>query len=181
MRLSNERRFASGMFEGGVKSEAMCLGGRKCAASQEPLGIILWPGRQAAAIMPCGLLPFCVPGASMKKLLTIAIVLGLAVVLILTKPTPQEIASAATGQMNYVVFNKNKMPREFVAAAGAAAVLQTVQDIFSGGRAPGAEAPVRWQTRDLVFLATSDLTLAHFGSLKCAWLLRNGFCIYFSE
>ena len=26
-----------------------------------------------------------------------------------------------------------------------------------------------------------DLTLANFGSLKCVWLLRNGFCIYFSQ
>src|SRR5262249_44101894 len=111
----------------------------------------------------------------------IAIVLGLAVVLILTKPTPQEIVSAATGQMNYVVINKDKMPREFVAAAGAAAVLQSVQDIFSGGRAPGPNAAVRWQTSDLIFLTSSNLTLANFGSLKCVWLLRNGFCIYFSE
>jgi hypothetical protein len=117
----------------------------------------------------------------MKKLLAIAIVLGLSVVLILTKPTPQEIASAATGQMNYVVINKDKMPREFVAAAGAAAVLKTVQDIFSGGGATGPDLPVRWQTRDLVFLTSSDLTLANFGSLKCVWLLRSGLCIYFSE
>jgi hypothetical protein len=117
----------------------------------------------------------------MRNLLAIAIILGLAVVLILTKPTPQEIVSAATGQMNYVVINKDKMPRDFVAAVAAAAVLQSVQDIFSGGRAPGPDAPVRWRTRDLVFLTSSDLTLASSGSLKCVWLLRNGFCIYFSE
>jgi len=116
----------------------------------------------------------------MRILLAIAIVLGLAVVLILTKPTPQEIASAATGQMNYVIINRGKMPREFVAAAGAAAVLQSVQDIFAG-RASGLDAAVRWQTRDLVFLTSSELTLANSGSLKCVWLLRNGFCIYFSE
>jgi hypothetical protein len=117
----------------------------------------------------------------MRNLLAIAIVLGLAVLLILTKPTPQDIASAATGQMNYVVINKDKMPSEFVAAAGAAAVLKTVQDIFSGGRPTGPDLPVRWRTRDLIFLTLSDLTLANFGSLKCVWLLRNGFCIYFSE
>jgi hypothetical protein len=117
----------------------------------------------------------------MKKLLAIAIVLGLAVVLILTKPTPQEIVSAATGQMNYVIINKDKMPREFVAAAGAAAVVKTVQDMFSGSAATSPDLPVRWHTRDLVFLTSSELTLANFGSLKCVWLLRNGFCIYFSE
>ena len=47
-------------------------------------------------------------GANMKKLLGLAIVLALAIVLILTKSTPQEIASAATGQMNYTVINKEK-------------------------------------------------------------------------
>jgi hypothetical protein len=117
----------------------------------------------------------------MKKLLAIAIVLGLAVILILTKPTPQEIVSAATGQMNYVVINKDKMPRDFVVAVAAAAVVQSVQEIFSTGRAPGPDAPFRWRTRDLVFLTSSDLTLANFGSLKCVWLLRNGFCIYLPE
>ena len=40
----------------------------------------------------------------MKKLLGLAIVLALAAVLMLTKPTPREIASAATGQMNYTQF-----------------------------------------------------------------------------
>ena len=58
-------------------------------------------------------------GANMKKLLGLAIVLALAIVLILTKPTPQEIASAATGQMNYTVINKEKMPPDFAAAAAA--------------------------------------------------------------
>jgi hypothetical protein len=117
----------------------------------------------------------------MKKLLAIAIVLGLAVVLVLTKPTPQEIVLAAAGQTNMVIFNKDKMPREFVTAAGAAAVLKTMQDMFSGSAATGLDLPVRWHTRDLVFLTSSDLKLANFGSLKCVWLLRNGFCIYFSE
>jgi hypothetical protein len=118
----------------------------------------------------------------MKKLLAIAIILGLAVVLILTKPTPQEIVSAATGQMNYIVINKDKMPREFVAAAGAAAVLKTVQDIFSGSRVPGLDyTGISWRTGDFIFLTSSELRLTNFGSLKCVWLLRNGFCIYFSE
>jgi hypothetical protein len=117
----------------------------------------------------------------MKKLLAIAIVLGLAVVLVLTKPTPQEIVLAAAGQTNMVIVNKDKMPREFVAAAGAAAVLKTVQDIFSGSAATSPDLPVRWHTSDLVFLITSDLTLANFGSLKCVWLLRSGFCRYFAE
>jgi hypothetical protein len=117
----------------------------------------------------------------MKKLLAIAIILGLAVVLILTKPTPQEIVSAATGQMNYVVINRDKMPRDFVTAVAAGAVVQSLQDVFSPGRTPGPDAPFRWKTRDLIFLTSSDLTLANFGSLKCIWLLRNGFCIYFSR
>ena len=54
-------------------------------------------------------------GANMKKLFVLAIVLALAIVLILTKPTPQEIASAATGQMNYTVINREKMPPDFAA------------------------------------------------------------------
>ncbi len=116
-------------------------------------------------------------GASMKSLFAIAIVLGLAVVLVLTKPTPQEIASAAAGQMNYVVVNKDSMPRDFVAAIAAAAVLQGVQNFFSGSGIANA-APVTWRTRDLIFLTSSDLTLVNFGSLKCVWLLRNGFCAY---
>src|SRR5262249_44805182 len=124
---------------------------------------------------------FMLRALQMRNLLAIAIVLGLAVVLILTKPTPQEIVSAATGEMNFVIINKDRMPREFVAAAGAAAVLKTVQDIFSGTAGTGPDLPVRWQTRDLVFFTSSDLTLANFGSLKCVWLLRNGFCIYFSQ
>lgn len=113
----------------------------------------------------------------MKKLLGLAIALGLAIVLILTKPAPQEIASAATGQMNYVIFNKSKMPRDFIAAAGAVAVIQGVQEAI-GIQTP--DPAVKWRTRDLIFLIYSDLTLAGSGSLKCAWLLRNGFCTYMS-
>ncbi len=113
----------------------------------------------------------------MKKLIGLAIVLGLAVVLILTKPTPQDIASAAAGSMNYVTINKDKMPRDFAAAAATAAVLQTVEDVFAiGGRDP--DPAVKWRTSDLIFLMYSDLTLAGTGSLKCVWLLRNGFCAY---
>ncbi len=76
-------------------------------------------------------------GANMKKLLGLAIVLALGIVLILTKPTPQEIASAATGQMNYTVINKEKMPPDFAAAAAAAALIQSVEDLFAiGARVP---------------------------------------------
>jgi hypothetical protein len=114
----------------------------------------------------------------MRYLLGLAIVLALAIVLVLTKPTPQDIASAATGQMNYVVLNKDQMPRDFVAAAGAAALVQSVQDIFLAGEAGSRNAPLMWRTSDLIFLLYSDFTLKYFGSLKCAWLLRNGFCIY---
>jgi hypothetical protein len=166
---SGERRYAPLVADGGDRFPA------------GPRGIILWPGRQAAAIMPRDPPPLYVLSAPMRNMLAIAIFLALAVVMILTKPTPQEIVSAATGQMNYFVINKDRMPREFVAAAGAAAVLKTVQDIFSGGAATGPDLPVRWHTRDLVFLTSSDLTLPNFGSLKCVWLLRNGFCIYFSK
>ena len=114
----------------------------------------------------------------MKNLIGLAIVLGLAVVLILTKPTPQDIASAAAGSMNYVVINKDKMPRDFAAAAATAAVIQTVEDVFAiGGRNPA----LKWRTTDLIFLMYSDLTLVNIGSLKCAWLLRNGFCAYISR
>jgi hypothetical protein len=114
----------------------------------------------------------------MKKLVGLAIVLALAVVLILTKPTPHDIASAAAGQMNYVVFNKDKMPRDFASAIAAAALIQSVEDIFN------VQAPkpgVKWQTTDLIFLMYSDLTLANTGSLKCLWLLRSGFCSYISQ
>jgi hypothetical protein len=113
----------------------------------------------------------------MKKLLGLAVVLGLAIVLILTKPTPREIASAATGQLNYVVINREKMPPDFAAAAAAAALIQTMEDVFAiGGR--GASPGVQWRTSDLVFLMYSDLTVARVGALKCVWLLRNGFCSY---
>jgi hypothetical protein len=113
-----------------------------------------------------------------KVILGLAIGLALAIALILTKPTPQEIASAATGKMNYVVINKDKMPRDFVAAVAAAAVVQSVQDIFLSGGSRNPKAPAMWGTRDLVFLTYSDLSLAELGALKCVWLLRNGFCVY---
>ena len=116
-------------------------------------------------------------GANMKKLLGLSLVLGLAIVLILTKPTPREIASAATGQMNYIVINREKMPPDFAATAAAAVLIQTVEDVFAIG-VRGANPGVQWRTTDLVFLMYSDLTVARAGSLKCAWLLRNGFCTY---
>ena len=113
----------------------------------------------------------------MKQLIGFAILLGLAVVLILTKPTPQDIASAAAGHMNYVVINRDKMPRDFATAAAAAVVIQTVEDVFAiGGRNP--DPALKWRTSDLIFLMYSDLTLSGIGSLKCIWLLRNGFCSY---
>ena len=116
----------------------------------------------------------------MKKLLSLAIVLALAVVLILTKPTPQEIATAATGQMNYTVINREKMPPDFAAAAAAAALIQTVEEAFAIG-VRGPNPGVQWHTTDLIFLIYSDLTVARVGSLKCLWLLRNGFCFYVSH
>ena len=116
-------------------------------------------------------------GANMKKLLGWGLVLGLAIVLILTKPTPREIASAATGQLNYIVINREKMPPDFAATAAAAVLIQTVEDVFAIG-VRGANPGVQWRTTDLVFLMYSDLTVARAGSLKCAWLLRNGFCTY---
>src|SRR3974390_3297764 len=100
------------------------IAGSDLSGLEQPHCIILWPGRQAAAIVPGS--QSSALGTQMRKLPAIATVLGLAVVLILTKPTPQEIVSAVTGQMNVVIFNKSKMPREFVAAAGAAAVLQSM-------------------------------------------------------
>ncbi len=113
----------------------------------------------------------------MKILLGLAIVLAVAIVLILTKPTPQEIASAAAGQMNYFIINKDKMPRDFVAAVAAAAVIQSVQDVFSiGARNP--DPAVNWRNTDLIFLTYSDLSPASIGSLRCVWLLHNGFCAY---
>jgi len=119
-------------------------------------------------------------GIRMKNLIGLAMVLGLAIVLILTKPTPQDIASAAAGHMNYIVINKDKMPRDFATAAAAAAVIQTVEDVFATG-ARNPDPAVKWRTADLVFLMYSDLTLAGIGSLKCVWLLRNGFCAYISR
>ncbi len=116
----------------------------------------------------------------MKKLLGLAIVLALAIVLILTKPTPQEIASAATGQLNYVVINREKMPPDFAAAAAAAALIQTVEDVFAVGLR-GQNPGVQWRTTDLIFMVYSDLTVARVGSLKCLWLLRSGFCGYISQ
>lgn len=116
----------------------------------------------------------------MKILIGLAIGLGLAVVLILTKPTPQDIASAAAGSMNYVIVNKHKMPPGFAAAAATAAVIQTVEDVFAiGARNP--DPALKWRTSDLIFLMYSDLTLAGTGSLRCVWLLRNGFCAYISR
>jgi hypothetical protein len=116
----------------------------------------------------------------MKKLLGLAIVLALSVVLILTKPTPQEIASAATGQINYVIINREKMPPDFAAMAATAAFVKTVEDVFSIGT-HGADLGLQWHTTDLVFLMYSDLTVANVGSLKCLWLLRSGFCSYMSR
>ncbi len=114
----------------------------------------------------------------MKKLIALAIVLGLAVTLILTKPAPQEIASAAAGELNYVIINKDKMPPGFVAAVAAAALIQSVEQIFSTGGGKNPDAALKWRTDDFVFFMYSSLTLAHTGSLKCVWLLRNGFCTY---
>jgi hypothetical protein len=116
----------------------------------------------------------------MKNLLGLAIIVAVAVAMILTKPTPQEIALAAAGRMNYTIVNRDRMPKDFVAAVAAAALLQSVQDIFAAGGDQKTDGPVRWRTRDLVFLTSSDLTLANTGSLRCLWLLRNGFCAYFS-
>ena len=116
----------------------------------------------------------------MKKLIVFAIMLGLGVALILTKPTPQEIASAAAGRLNYVVINKDKMPRDFIAAVAAAAVVQSVAQVFTG-RDPSLDSGINWRTDDLLFLMYSELTLAGTGSLKCIWLLRNGFCSYIAR
>ncbi len=116
----------------------------------------------------------------MKKLLSVAIVLALAIVLILTKPTPHEIATALTGEMNYIVINRDEMPRDFAAAAAAATVLQAVEDVFAIG-AHGSNAGVQWRTTDLIVAMYSNLTLTRVGSLKCLWLLRNGFCSYASR
>ena len=70
----------------------------------------------------------------MKKLLVLAIVLGLAVVLILTKPTPQEIASAATGQINYISYQQRKNAARFCRHGGRRRLLiQTVEDVFAIG------------------------------------------------
>jgi hypothetical protein len=113
-----------------------------------------------------------------NKLLGLAIFLAFATVLILTKPTPQDIASAAAGQMNYVVFNRGKMPPDFTAAAAAAVLIQTVEDAFS---IDVRGAGMRWHTSNLVFLMYSDFTVAREGSLKCLWLLHNGFCAYISS
>jgi hypothetical protein len=117
----------------------------------------------------------------MKKLLALAIVLGVAIVLILTKPTPQDIASAATGGMNYTVINKDKMPPDFFAAAAAAALLQGLEQAFSLGGGIGKNMPMKWHTSDLIFAMYSDLSVANVGSLKCLWLLRTGFCSYISR
>ena len=85
--------------------------------------------------------------------------------MILTKSTPQEIASAATGQMNYTVINKEKMPPDFAAAAAAAALIQTVEDVFAiGARVPNPG--VRWRTTDLILLMYSDLTRCPRGLLE---------------
>ena len=109
----------------------------------------------------------------MKKLLGLSLVLGLAIVLILTKPTPRDIVSAAIEQMNYIVINREKMPPDFAAAAIAAAA----DDLFVIG-VRGADGGMRWRTTDLVFLMYSDFTVARVGSLRCVWLLRNGLCSY---
>ncbi|MGA7324302.1 MAG: hypothetical protein WBX25_07450 [Rhodomicrobium sp.] len=116
----------------------------------------------------------------MKKLLALAIVLAIAVAMILTKPTPEDIASAAVGRLNYIVINKDKMPRDFAAAAAAAALIQGVQQAFSGGNRD-LDPAIKWRTDDLIVLTYSDLTLANVGSLKCLWLLRSGFCSYISR
>jgi hypothetical protein len=115
----------------------------------------------------------------MKNLIAIGIALALAVVLILTKPTPQEIASAAAGQMNYVVLNRDEMPRDFVAAVAAAAVVQSFTDLLSGGK--NRDVPAAWQTRDWIVFTYSELSLSNFGALKCVWLLKTGFCRYRPE
>ena len=77
----------------------------------------------------------------------------------------------------YIVINREKMPPDFAAAAAAAALIQSVQDVFAIG-VRGASPGVQWRTTDLVLLLYSDLTVSHVGALKCVWLLRNGFCFY---
>ncbi len=116
----------------------------------------------------------------MKKLLALAIVLAIAVAMILTKPTPEDIASAPAARLNYIVINKDKMPRDFVAAVAAAALIQGVQQVFSGGNRD-LDPAIQWRTDDLIFLTYSNLMLANVGSLKCLWLLRSGFCSYISH
>jgi len=69
------------------------------------------------------------------------------------------------------------MPPDFAAAAAAAALIQTMEDVFSIG-VRGGDPGLQWRTTDLVFLMYSDLTVSRLGSLKCLWLLRNGFCLY---
>lgn len=116
----------------------------------------------------------------MKKLISVTIVLALAIVLILTKPTPNEIATAFSGQMNYIIINRDQMPHDFAAAAAAATVIRAVEDLFSTG-AHGPNRAMQWQTADLLLAMYSELTPARVGSLKCLWLLRNGFCFYSSR
>ena len=117
--------------------------------------------------------------ADVKKLLGLAVALALAAVLISTKPTSREIASAVTGQTNYVVFNKEKAPPGFTEAAVMAVLARSLQEVLSGG-ASGGPLSAQWRSTDFVFLTYSNLSLAGEGSLKCLWLLRNGFCAYFS-
>lgn len=68
------------------------------------------------------------------------------------------------------------MPRDFATASAAAAVVQTIEDVVAMGQS--ADPALKWRTTDLVFLMHSDLMLARAGSIKCLWLLRNGFCTY---
>jgi hypothetical protein len=113
-------------------------------------------------------------GANMKKLLGLSLVLGLAIVLILTKPAQRDMAFAANRQMNYIVINREKLPPDFATAAVAAAA----EDLFTIG-VRGVDESMQWRTTDLAFLLYSDFAVARVGSLKCVWLLRNGFCAYF--
>ncbi len=114
----------------------------------------------------------------MKSLIVAVAVLFAAIILVATKPTPEEIAEAALGKINFVVVNRNSMPKDFLAAVAASAIIEGIGQLLHYQKPPEPAGPLRWKINDLIFLRYSDLSLANVGSLKCLWLLRSGYCAY---
>jgi hypothetical protein len=114
----------------------------------------------------------------MKSVVINVVIVAAAIILIATKPTPEEIVQAATGKINYVVINKDSMPEGFLPTVAATAIIQGIGRLFDQDKSSNLKGPLSWSIDDLVFIRYTEVTVFNMGSLKCAWLLHNGFCFY---